>query len=511
VAKNILIFSDGTGQAGGQRPDQRLSNIYKLYRATRIGPDNKINPDEQVAFYDAGLGTAEFGGPWWTTPITTVRKLFSSATGGGISLNMVDCYEAILRNYAKGDRIYLFGFSRGGYTARSLANAIALCGIPAAGPNGAPLPRAGKALRSIAEEAIYKVYDHGAGRKHQAYIEQQNELARRFRHKYGSEDVNRSDKANVAPYFIGVFDSVAALGMSTGIRAFAVIISMLAMAGAAALIAWPLRGLFGFSFGWAWTAVFALAVCWATHRFIRNQLKYIADFPGSLWSRFHFSIWRLKREEADTRLDPDVSFARHALAIDERRYSFGRAVWGSTTADTMGSTPGVPRFVQLWFAGNHSDIGGSYPENESRLSDIPLSWMVKQATNLPHPILIDSDKLQLFPRADGMQHCEVESVLNRYPAWWPKRFRLSWKTDLRASASGATHHPSVKDRFQLAAVQQYDRMAPYRPAALIYHRPYAHECQTSNAHCLPANFEETWIKVQAGWAEDDAATEGRQQ
>lgn len=44
MAKNILIFSDGTGPAGGLRPGQRLSNVYKLYRATRSGPDLPIDP-----------------------------------------------------------------------------------------------------------------------------------------------------------------------------------------------------------------------------------------------------------------------------------------------------------------------------------------------------------------------------------------------------------------------------------------------------------------------------------
>jgi T6SS, Phospholipase effector Tle1-like, catalytic domain len=56
MPKNILIFSDGTGQAGGLTPDQDISNIYKLYRATRCGPENDINPREQLTFYDPGLG-----------------------------------------------------------------------------------------------------------------------------------------------------------------------------------------------------------------------------------------------------------------------------------------------------------------------------------------------------------------------------------------------------------------------------------------------------------------------
>jgi hypothetical protein len=49
MPKNIIIFSDGTGQAGGLRPDENRSNIYKLYRATRCGPDTDIDPhDEQI-------------------------------------------------------------------------------------------------------------------------------------------------------------------------------------------------------------------------------------------------------------------------------------------------------------------------------------------------------------------------------------------------------------------------------------------------------------------------------
>jgi hypothetical protein len=55
MQKNVVIFSDGTGQAGGFRFDEKRSNIYKLYRATRCGPDSSIDPREQVAFYDPGL------------------------------------------------------------------------------------------------------------------------------------------------------------------------------------------------------------------------------------------------------------------------------------------------------------------------------------------------------------------------------------------------------------------------------------------------------------------------
>jgi uncharacterized protein (DUF2235 family) len=130
MSKNILIFSDGTAQAGGLRPDQELSNVYKLYRATRIGPDSKINPTQQIALYHTGLGSAEIQGPAWLRPFTATRKFLESAFGTGLTKDVADCYEAILKVYEPEDRIYLFGFSRGAYTVRSVAGVMNLCGVP---------------------------------------------------------------------------------------------------------------------------------------------------------------------------------------------------------------------------------------------------------------------------------------------------------------------------------------------------------------------------------------------
>ena len=62
MPKHVIIFSDGTGQAGGLRFDENRSNIYKLYRATRCGPDFTVDPGEQVTFYDPGLGSPADGG-----------------------------------------------------------------------------------------------------------------------------------------------------------------------------------------------------------------------------------------------------------------------------------------------------------------------------------------------------------------------------------------------------------------------------------------------------------------
>ena len=56
MPKNIVVYSDGTGQDGGVRPEQRISNVYKMYRSSRVHPDNAIDPTEQVCFYDPGSG-----------------------------------------------------------------------------------------------------------------------------------------------------------------------------------------------------------------------------------------------------------------------------------------------------------------------------------------------------------------------------------------------------------------------------------------------------------------------
>jgi uncharacterized protein (DUF2235 family) len=146
MSKNILIFADGTGNEGGLLPDESRTNVYKLFRATRTGPDSIIDPSKQIAFYIHGVGTPASGhSNWWT------RKWegLESAIGMGLTRQIVDCYVAIISVWERGDRIYLFGFSRGAYAARCLAHVLETLGVPTnawAGPK-ASRPRDRKAVR----------------------------------------------------------------------------------------------------------------------------------------------------------------------------------------------------------------------------------------------------------------------------------------------------------------------------------------------------------------------------
>jgi uncharacterized protein (DUF2235 family) len=129
MSKNIVVYSDGTGQDGGVRPEQRISNVYKLCRPSHVAPDSAINPDAQVAFYDPGSGT-DIGATALTAPVRFVQKLLASVTGRGITRNIAECYEFIINHCQPGDRILLIGFSRGAYTVRCVANLLMLCGVP---------------------------------------------------------------------------------------------------------------------------------------------------------------------------------------------------------------------------------------------------------------------------------------------------------------------------------------------------------------------------------------------
>lgn len=461
MPKNILIFSDGTGQAGGLRPDENRSNIYKLYRATRCGPDTDIDPREQLAFYDAGLGSEPPGGAIFATRAWRwLHNLASQATGLGITTNLIDCYAAIIRMWEPGDRIFLFGFSRGAYTVRCLAAALGLCGVPTKMPDGSPLRRDVATTTKIAREAVKSIYQHVSSPSDKVYLPQRIALAARFRRKYGS-DVDSA--SNSAPFFIGVFDTVASLG------SYILSAAMIAGGVLTTLLVSFLQSFFLFplwpTFLWSLGAIGLLAAV----GYVWTHVKYTTNLEGySFWETLHLVEPRMKFY--DLHLNNAVWYARHAMSIDENRADFARVPWGGVQ-NTGPARPGeYPDWLQqVWFSGNHSDIGGSYPENEARLSDISLFWMAHAAKNLPDGkspdgfgIKIDERYLKLNPDPLGPQHDERE------PGW--VRGRIKWPLGLRDIQPEAVLHSSVLKRFEAeGGVQHFYERQAYRPPNLRTH------------------------------------------
>jgi uncharacterized protein (DUF2235 family) len=449
MARNIVIFSDGTGQRGGVLVDERRSNIYKLYRATRVAPDSCVNPADQTAFYDAGLGTLPGG---IDSPAALARSLYnlaSQATGMGITRNIVECYAALVRLWRPGDRIFLFGFSRGAYTMRCLGGVLKLCGVPTTGEKGAPLKRDASSALRIAKEAV-AVYNYTNSRPESDRTDRQKELlghrallAARFRKTYNS---GGSEGGDARPWFLGVFDTVASLANPVAIAMLTMI--ALVMVAACSVVAYWVTGEY-----WRWFGIITATLTGIGLGFnIASRFKVAFGLPGIRWWRtIHFASARMKMY--DTELDEKVQYARHALSIDEARASFARVPWG-IPGQWRGGDPAW--FEQLWFAGNHSDIGGSYPEDESRLSDVALDWMLGAASAVG--LKYDPTVLRLHPDALGMQHDETRGIVFRFA----RKKRRTLKTN-------APLHSSVLDRLAAAEVDQSGLSAPYRPENLRTH------------------------------------------
>lgn len=117
MSKRLVIFCDGTWNTPDQKDGGvvRPSNVVKLSRA--VLPE-AADGTLQVTFYDPGVGTGNFLDRWT-----------GGAFGKGISKNIQDAYRFLVHNFVEGDEIYLFGFSRGAYTARSTGGLIRNCGI----------------------------------------------------------------------------------------------------------------------------------------------------------------------------------------------------------------------------------------------------------------------------------------------------------------------------------------------------------------------------------------------
>ena len=114
--KKIITCSDGTWNKPYQKDDGAVSptNVYEFSRLISKTDSRNIR---QLVFYDEGVGTE-----WYD-------KIRGGIFGMGINKNIIQAYTFIAENYEPGDEIYLYGFSRGAYTARSVAGFIYNSGL----------------------------------------------------------------------------------------------------------------------------------------------------------------------------------------------------------------------------------------------------------------------------------------------------------------------------------------------------------------------------------------------
>ncbi len=167
--KRFVICADGTWQSP---ESDHPTHLMRLARG--VAPTG-ADKSKQVVYYDWGVGTEG-------------DSIKGGATGAGIDKNIMDCYRFIVHNYEPGDQLFLFGFSRGAYTVRSLVGFIRNSGV---------LRRA----HASQIPAAYELY-----RQRSASSGPSQAKARKFR-----KDFAVADRTEIE--FLGVWDTVGALGI----------------------------------------------------------------------------------------------------------------------------------------------------------------------------------------------------------------------------------------------------------------------------------------------------------
>jgi len=182
MSRNIVLLSDGTGNSSAK---VWRTNVWRTFEAL------DLSGNDQVAFYDDGVGTSSF------KPLA----ILGGAFGFGLKRNVIDIYKFACRNYRNDDdRIFGFGFSRGAFTIRVVGGLILSQGLVTASNEAELTHKAGAAYRAYRRERYHTVLG----------VETFFRAIRDFlvRDKYDKNDNRRVPKI----HFVGVWDTVAAYG-----------------------------------------------------------------------------------------------------------------------------------------------------------------------------------------------------------------------------------------------------------------------------------------------------------
>lgn len=205
--KNIALFIDGTWEANDGRVE---TNVGKLFEACRF----KMKVGVQSTYYLSGVGAdnrrsrrgAPSGTPrpdkaiqkWAVPPVATtvwpLNRLLGGATGLGMGARIREAYAFLVSEYnrANWDKIFIFGFSRGAFAARSLAGFISKVGVLM------------KEYIEYVPEA-FEIYESG--------IDEGAEDLKTYLVKLTGRSANLDDRNDLPVHFLGVWDTVGALGL----------------------------------------------------------------------------------------------------------------------------------------------------------------------------------------------------------------------------------------------------------------------------------------------------------
>jgi uncharacterized protein (DUF2235 family) len=311
--KSIILFSDGTGNSSAKL---FKTNVWRLYEALDLGPPTDGRPQVQIAYYDNGVGTSQF------RPFAWVAGIF----GFGLKRNILAIYRFLCRNYRPGDRIYVFGFSRGAFTVRLLMGLIAQEGVVEYRDEGQLAYHACDAYRAFCRNQwpnrwLAKIFA--------AFLRSVRDLLLKGKRALlGQTPYEKWRKFPAGIEFAGLWDTVAAYG------------------GPSVEIT---RGIDD----WIWPLTLANYELSPKVRKARHAL--CLDDRRDAFQPLLFDEFREQDIVANGR--------KVVVRLDED---------GRPVEEIVKAAP--DRLVQVWFTGMHADVGGGYPDET--LSYVSLAWII---------------------------------------------------------------------------------------------------------------------------------------
>ncbi|KAF9461536.1 hypothetical protein BDZ94DRAFT_1167539 [Collybia nuda] len=320
-ARTLILCFDGTGD----QFDSDNSNIVDLVRMLRKDDHNR-----QMVYYQAGIGT--YTSPNIATPLAaSVSKILDEAIAWNFSAHVMEGYEFLMQNYRDGDRICLFGFSRGAYTARSLAGMIEKVGLlPACNHQQVPF--------------AYKMYTR------------EDTVGRRQ-----SKMFKRTFSVEVQIQFIGVWDSVNSVGLiprrlpysktNTIVKTFRHAISLDEHRAKFQVSVWNKK----------------------------DEAKLGAEGQKPDVSQV------ANGESTSAKLKANRKSKKHKKKKSLKAMEKKHGLCSKNPTDV----------IEVWFSGCHCDVGGGSVKNGTpySLARIPLRWMIRECFKTETGILFSSEAL----------------------------------------------------------------------------------------------------------------------
>ena len=318
-ACRLVVCFDGTWNTVESR-----TNVSRLFEAIL---DKEMSDDdvEQLKFYDEGVGSsAEATTPWGKIKDALMGGIF----GDGLQRNVLQAYCWLIEHFGEHDytddnrpEIYIFGFSRGAFTARLLAGLLGACGLlkkdavlPAVHPQwqltwNNPVIQLAWSYYKPGQSMLWKWQNRAHGRASEA------------KKLYESHDALRNVSRAVPVMFLGVWDTVGKYGLPS----------------------------------WSWKSAFFKPISFQDDKLGRHVLHAVhAMAIDEHRADFNVRPW--------TGVSPSWASAVFAMPP-------GQGGCGNPLPYT--------KIQQRWFAGSHAQVGGGY-END-QLCHHSLSWMAQEA------------------------------------------------------------------------------------------------------------------------------------